>query len=79
MVVVLYCSAKDFDLRGLLSLECRLLCKLDFADAKFSLYFLGYYPAEAVPDDPQERVSHPTYTCPQYIILIQIHVFFSTN
>lgn len=39
---------------------CRLICKLDFADAKFSLYFLGYHSADAIPEDPQERVSVPS-------------------
>lgn len=33
------------------------MCKLDFADAKFSLYFLGYHPVDAIPEDPQDRVS----------------------
>lgn len=33
----------------------RLLCKLDFADMKFSLYFLGYQDPAAVPEDPVER------------------------
>lgn len=32
-----------------------LLCKLDFADMKFSLYFLGYQKPEDVPEDPVER------------------------
>jgi lactoylglutathione lyase len=33
-----------------------LLDRLDFSEMKFTLYFLGYYPGEEVPDDPQERV-----------------------
>jgi lactoylglutathione lyase len=33
-----------------------LLTKLDFPDMKFSLYFLGYEPAAAVPEDPADRV-----------------------
>ncbi|KAJ9514028.1 hypothetical protein QJQ45_021119 [Haematococcus lacustris] len=33
-----------------------LLERLDFPDMKFSLYFLGYYPGEEVPNDPKERV-----------------------
>ncbi|EFN55203.1 hypothetical protein CHLNCDRAFT_134426 [Chlorella variabilis] len=32
-----------------------LLCKLDFADMKFSLYFLAYQSPEDVPADPVER------------------------
>ncbi|KAL4439269.1 hypothetical protein ABPG77_004171 [Micractinium sp. CCAP 211/92] len=32
-----------------------LLSKLDFADMKFSLYFLGYAKPEEVPEDPVER------------------------
>ena len=32
-----------------------LLCKLDFPDMKFSLYFVGYANAEDVPEDPVER------------------------
>ncbi|PSC70835.1 glyoxalase I [Micractinium conductrix] len=32
-----------------------LLAKLDFADMKFTLYFLGYYKPEDVPEDPVER------------------------
>jgi hypothetical protein len=39
----------------LLSAHCRLLAKLDFADMKFSLYFLGYASPEDVPDDPVDR------------------------
>ena len=31
---------------------CRLLAKLDFADMKFSLIFLGYQRPEDVPEDP---------------------------
>lgn len=33
---------------------CSLLSKLDFADMKFSLYFLGYAKPEEVPEDPGE-------------------------
>lgn len=32
-----------------------LLSKLDFADMKFSLYFLGYTKPEEVPEDPGEK------------------------
>jgi lactoylglutathione lyase len=32
-----------------------LLVKLDFAEAKFSLYFMGYEDANEVPKDPAER------------------------
>lgn len=32
-----------------------LLCKLDFPDMKFSLYFMGYCSPEDVPEDPVER------------------------
>ncbi|KAI3428531.1 hypothetical protein D9Q98_007354 [Chlorella vulgaris] len=32
-----------------------LLCKLDFAEMKFSLFFLGYQKPEDVPEDPVER------------------------
>jgi len=32
-----------------------LLSKADFPEWKFSLFFLGYYPAEEVPEDPEER------------------------
>jgi len=32
-----------------------LLAKLDFPSMKFSLYFVGYEPLEAVPDDEKER------------------------
>jgi hypothetical protein len=31
---------------------CRLLAKLDFADMKFSLIFLGFQRPEDVPEDP---------------------------
>ena len=37
----------------------RLLERLDFPDAKFSLYFLGYQHADAIPNDKAERVSPP--------------------
>ena len=33
-----------------------LLEKLDFADAKFSLLFLGQYAKKDIPEDPSERV-----------------------
>lgn len=36
-------------------LGLRLLTKLDFAEMKFSLYFLGYHAEEAIPDDPKDR------------------------
>ena len=32
-----------------------LLCKLDFKDMAFSLYFLGYVDPDQVPDDPVHR------------------------
>lgn len=32
-----------------------LLAKLDFADMKFTLYFLGYEKKEDIPEDPAER------------------------
>lgn len=32
-----------------------MLCKLDFPDAKFSLYFMGYANPADVPKDPKER------------------------
>jgi lactoylglutathione lyase len=32
-----------------------LMCKLDFADMAFSLYFLGYVDGADVPEDPVER------------------------
>lgn len=32
-----------------------LLCKLDFPDMAFSLYFVGYCKPEDVPEDPVER------------------------
>jgi len=35
----------------------RLLERLDFPDAKFSLYFLGFQPADAIPEDKAERVA----------------------
>lgn len=43
-------------------LPFRLIEKLDFPDSKFSLYFLGYHSAGAVPEDPKERVSLLAYT-----------------
>lgn len=46
----------------LLHVSFRLIEKLDFPDSKFSLYFLGYHSAGAVPEDPKERVSLLTYT-----------------
>jgi catechol 2,3-dioxygenase-like lactoylglutathione lyase family enzyme len=42
-----------------------LLCKLDFPEMAFSLYFLGYEDPKDIPEDPKERVgpgvqvSHP--------------------
>ena len=33
-----------------------LLNRLDFPEFKFSLYFLGQYPPEEVPQDPKDRV-----------------------
>merc|ERR1711936_1309187 len=36
-------------------LGMRLLKKLDFPDMKFSLYFLGFVPASAIPTDEKER------------------------
>lgn len=30
--------------------------KLDFEDAKFSLYFLGFHPVADIPEDPKDRV-----------------------
>ena len=42
---------------GLLQLHMRrLLTKLDFAEAKFSLYYLGYEPEQDVPEDKADRV-----------------------
>eukprot|EP01023_Acetabularia_acetabulum_P040026 TRINITY_DN386_c0_g1_i1.p2 TRINITY_DN386_c0_g1~~TRINITY_DN386_c0_g1_i1.p2 ORF type:complete len:229 (-),score=29.83 TRINITY_DN386_c0_g1_i1:287-973(-) len=34
-----------------------LLAKLDFPPMEFSLYFLGYYPKEDIPEDPKERAT----------------------
>eukprot|EP01024_Parvocaulis_polyphysoides_P032668 TRINITY_DN29225_c0_g2_i1.p1 TRINITY_DN29225_c0_g2~~TRINITY_DN29225_c0_g2_i1.p1 ORF type:complete len:252 (-),score=32.63 TRINITY_DN29225_c0_g2_i1:293-1048(-) len=34
-----------------------LLAKLDFPPMEFSLYFLGYYPKEEIPEDPKERAT----------------------
>jgi lactoylglutathione lyase len=34
----------------------QLLSKLDFPDAKFSLYFLGFHSGGSIPEDPQDRV-----------------------
>jgi len=39
-----------------------LLEKLDFPEAKFSLYFLGQYSQDAIPEDTADRVSVPP-TC----------------
>ncbi len=36
-----------------------LLEKLDFPDMQFSLYFLGQYAAEEIPEDKNERVRVP--------------------
>lgn len=36
-------------------LGMKLLCKLDFPDMKFSLYFMGY--AQDIPEDPVKRCS----------------------
>ena len=36
-----------------------VLEKLDFAEAKFSLVFLGQYSPDEIPDDPADRVCHP--------------------
>jgi len=33
-----------------------LLCKLDFPDAKFSLYFLGYHSQDDIPESQADRV-----------------------
>ena len=35
---------------------CRLLTKLDFPDAKFSLIFLGYHEEADIPEDSKDRV-----------------------
>ena len=35
------------------------MCKLDFPESKFTLYFLGYHSADAIPEDPQDRVRVP--------------------
>ena len=37
-------------------LGMRLLCKLDFAEMKFSLLFLGYREDSEIPDDSKDRV-----------------------
>lgn len=37
-------------------LGMRLLQKLDFPEMKFSLYFMGYEPAQDIPSDPAERI-----------------------
>ena len=34
-----------------------LVCKLDFADMRFSLYFLGYVEKEEIPEDPLARAA----------------------
>eukprot|EP01025_Chloroclados_australasicus_P008706 TRINITY_DN1317_c0_g1_i1.p3 TRINITY_DN1317_c0_g1~~TRINITY_DN1317_c0_g1_i1.p3 ORF type:complete len:234 (-),score=32.30 TRINITY_DN1317_c0_g1_i1:431-1132(-) len=34
-----------------------LLCKLDFPPMEFSLFFLGYYPKEDIPEDPKQRAT----------------------
>jgi len=47
-------SSLDFYTR---ILGMNLLCKLDFPDMKFSLYFVGYGEPQAVPDDPVERAA----------------------
>ena len=47
-------SSLDFYTR---ILGMNLLCKLDFPDMKFSLYFVGYAEPQAVPDDPVERAT----------------------
>ncbi len=31
--------------------------QFDFPEGKFTLFFLGHYPAEEVPDDPKERAA----------------------
>ena len=48
----------------------RLIEKLDFPDSKFSLYFLGYHSAGAVPEDPKERVNLLAYTLAEALITI---------
>lgn len=35
----------------------KLLCKLDFPDMKFSLYFMGYAETKDIPEDPVQRCS----------------------
>lgn len=40
-----------------------LLEKLDFPDMKFSLYFLGQYPPEQIPEDSNERVMLLFHSC----------------
>lgn len=37
-------------------LGMRLLQKLDFPEMNFSLYFMGYEPAQEIPTDPAERL-----------------------
>lgn len=41
-----------------------LLEKLDFPDMKFSLYFLGQYPSEQIPEDRHDRVRLSALTAP---------------
>lgn len=38
-------------------LGMKLLCKLDFPDMKFSLYFMGYAETKDIPEDPVQRCS----------------------
>ena len=33
-----------------------LMCKLDFPEMSFSLYFLGYEDPKDIPEDPKQRV-----------------------
>ncbi len=37
-------------------INCRLINKLDFEEAKFSLYFLAYENHDDIPDDAAKRV-----------------------
>jgi hypothetical protein len=45
------------DTTPLSPLPCRLVCKLDFPEMAFSLFFLGYERQEDIPQDPKQRAA----------------------